>query len=241
VKAIIIEDEKRARMLLKALLQDHCPEIVVLGDYATLESGIEAIKRSQPELVFLDIELPENSGLQILDFFNEEEINFSIIFVTAYSEYAIQAFKLSAIDYVLKPINTEKLIEAVNHYKNQKTKQLRQLEVLKSNLYESKKKIVIPSREDFQYVNPEDVLYIKAEGSYCQFHLRNGKRIMMSRNLKFVEEMLQPFQFLQRVHKSYIVNCNDISFYTRSSGKLQLIDGTELQATNEKIEALGLK
>lgn len=129
MKAIIIEDEKRARMLLKALLQDHCPEIVVLGDYATLESGIEAIKRSQPELVFLDIELPENSGLQILDFFNEEEINFSIIFVTAYSEYAIQAFKLSAIDYVLKPINTEKLIEAVNHYKNQKTKQLRQLEV----------------------------------------------------------------------------------------------------------------
>ncbi|MGV3610481.1 MAG: LytR/AlgR family response regulator transcription factor [Fluviicola sp.] len=241
MKAIIIDDEKRARLLLKALLTDYCQDVQVLGDFSDLESGVEAIKRIQPELVFLDIELPESSGLQILDFFKESELNFSIIFVTAYSEYAIQAFKLSAIDYVLKPINTDKLIEAVSHYKNHKSKQVRQLEALKSNLYETKKKIVIPSRDDFQYLDPEDVIYIKAEGSYCQFHLRNGKRILMSRNLKFVEEMIQPFPFLQRVHKSFIVNCNEIAFYSRGSGKLQLKDGTELQATGEKMEALGLK
>lgn len=240
MKAIIIDDEKRARMLLKALLQDHCPEVQVLGDYADLECGVQAIRRIRPELVFLDIELPESSGLQIMDFF-KEEMDFSIIFVTAYSEYAIQAFKLSAIDYVLKPINTEKLKEAVFHYKAQKNRQIKQLETLKANLYEAKKKIVIPSRDDFQYVDPNDVLYIKAEGSYCQFHLRNGKRILMSRNLKFVEEMTQPFAFLQRVHKSFIVNCDEIAFYNRGTGKIQLKDGTELQATGEKMEALGLK
>lgn len=241
MKTIIIDDEKRARMLLKALLHDHYPDVQILGDFSDLDSGVEAIKRTKPELVFLDIELPENSGLQILDFFEEDEVNFSIIFVTAYNEYAIQAFKLSAIDYVLKPINSERLVEAVAHYQSHKQKQVRQLETLKSNLYETRKKIVIPSRDDFQYLDPEDVIYIKAEGSYCQFHLRNGKRIMMSRNLKFVEEMIKPFPFLQRVHKSFIVNCNEIAFYNRGSGKIQLKDGTELQATGEKMEALGLK
>ena len=114
-------------MLLKALLQDHCPEVQVLGDFPDLESGVQAIKRIQPELVFLDIELPESSGLQILNFFEENELNFSIIFVTAYSEYAIQAFKLSAIDYVLKPISIEKLKEAVAHYRNHQSKLMRQL------------------------------------------------------------------------------------------------------------------
>lgn len=241
MKAIIIEDEKRARMLLKALLQDHCPEVKVLGDFADLESGVEAIKKNTPDLVFLDIELPGNSGLQILDFFKEEEVNFSIIFVTAYNEYAIQAFKLSAIDYVLKPINVEKLKDAVAHYQLQKQKQIRQLDALKSNLYESKKKIVIPSRDDFQYIDPEDVLYVKAEGSYCQFHLRNGKRILMSRNLKYVEEMIQSFTFLQRIHKSFIANINEVTNYNRGTGKVMLKDGTELQATSEKMEAIGLK
>lgn len=241
MKAIIIDDEKRARMLIKALLNDHCPDVQVLGDFADLDSGVQAIKRIQPELVFLDIELPENSGLQILEFFREEEVNFSIIFVTAYNEYAIQAFKLSAIDYVLKPINADRLVEAVDHYKTQKQKQIRQLDALKSNLYESKKKIVIPSRDDFQYIDPEDVLYVKAEGSYCQFHLRNNKRILMSRNLKYVEEMIQSFPFLQRVHKSFIANINEVANYNRGTGKIQLKDGTELQATSEKMEALGLK
>lgn len=241
MKAIIIEDEKRARMLLKALLQDHCPEVKVLGDFADLESGVQSIKRNAPDLVFLDIELPGSSGLQILDFFIEEEVNFSIIFVTAYNEYAIQAFKLSAIDYVLKPINVEKLKDAVAHYQLQKQKQIRQLDALKSNLYESKKKIVIPSRDDFQYIDPEDVLYVKAEGSYCQFHLRNGKRILMSRNLKYVEEMIQSFTFLQRIHKSFIANINELTNYNRGTGKVLLRDGTELQATSEKMEALGLK
>lgn len=241
MKAIIIEDEKRARMLLKALLQDHCPEVKVLGDFADLESGVESIKRNSPDLVFLDIELPGSSGLQILDFFKDDEINFSIIFVTAYNEYAIQAFKLSAVDYVLKPINVEKLKEAVAHYQQQKQKQIRQLDALKTNLYESKKKIVIPSRDDFQYIDPEDVLYVKAEGSYCQFHLRNNKRILMSRNLKYVEEMIQSFPLLQRVHKSFIVNINEITNYNRGTGKIQLKDGTELQATGEKMESIGLK
>jgi two-component system LytT family response regulator len=241
MKAILIDDEKRARMLLKALLQDHFPDVTVIGDYPDLESGVLSIKDNHPDLVFLDIELPQSSGLQILDFFDENELDFVIIFVTAYSEYAIQAFKLSAIDYVLKPINLEKLREAISQFNKFKKKQSLQLEILKSNLYEVKKKIVIPSRDDFQYIDPDDVLYIQAEGSYAHFHLREGKRLMMSRNLKFVEEMLLPFPFLKRVHKSFIVNANEIVNYNRGKGKLQIKDGTELLATVDKMESLGLR
>lgn len=241
MKAIIIDDEKRARILLKAMLADHTPEVTVLGDFSDLESGIVAIKKCNPDLVFLDIELPESSGLQILDFFTSEEINFSIIFVTAYNEFAIQAFKLSAIDYLLKPINSEKLIEAISHYKNVKSKELKQFEQLKSNLYQAQKKIVIPSRNDIQYIDPQSVLYIKADGSYCQFVLKTGKKITMSKNLKFVEEMLFGFGFLQRVHKSFIVNIDEIKTYTRNDNKLLLSNGEQIDVTSEKLDLLGLR
>ncbi|MEN9304268.1 MAG: hypothetical protein RL264_2697 [Bacteroidota bacterium] len=241
MKAILIDDEKRARILLKAMLTDYCPEIEVLGDYSDLESGVSAIKRIQPDVVFLDIELPESSGLQVLDYFKEGQIDFSIIFVTAYNEFAIQAFKLSAVDYLLKPINPEKLIEAVNHFKNIKVKELRQIEQLRHNLYESKKKIVIPSRNDIQYIDPEEILFVKADGSYCQFSLKNGKKIMMSKNLKFVEDMLCEFHFLQRIHKSFIVNLNEIKAFQRNDNKLILRNGLEIDASTDKLDLLGLR
>lgn len=241
MKAILIDDEKRSRILLKAMLADHCPEIEVIGDYSDLESGVLAIKKIQPDVVFLDIELPESSGLDILNFFEDKPIDFAIIFVTAYNEFAIQAFKLSAVDYLLKPINSEKLIEAITLLKNLKNKELRQLNFLKSNLYETRKKIVIPSRNDIQYLDPEDILFIKADGSYCQFSLKNGKKIMMSKNLKYVEEMISGIQFLQRVHKSFIVNINEIISFQRGENTLIMSNGIKIDATPDKLDSLGLR
>lgn len=241
MKAIIIDDEKRARVLLKAMLADFCPEVNVMGDFTDLETGVQAIKKNHPDLVFLDIELPESSGLQILDYFSSDEVDFSIIFVTAYNEYAIQAFKLSAIDYLLKPINAEKLKEAIQHYKQLKIKNSKQLELLKSNLYDARKKIVIPSRNDIQYIEPNEILFLKADGSYCQFVLKNGKKIMMSKNLKFVEEMISDFHFLQRVHKSYIVNVNEVKSFLRLENKLILSNNEQIDATLERLEAIGMR
>lgn len=240
MKAIIIDDEKRARLLLKALLADHCPAIQVIGDYADLPTGVNAIQRGKPDLVFLDIELPEQSGLQILDYFEVSPIDFAIIFVTAYNEYAIQAFKLSAIDYVLKPINPEKLVEAVAHFEAIRRKQSALLETLKANLFQAEKRIVIPSRDDLKFINPDDILFVKADGSYSQFQLRSGKRVLMSRNLKHVEDLLKDFLFLQRLHKSYIVNCNEIDIFQKGASKVRLKNGVELPATVEKMEQLGL-
>ncbi len=241
MKAIIIDDEKRARILLKAMLEDHCPEVKVFCDCADVKTGVEAIKRIQPDIVFLDIELPEISGLQLLEYFKPEEITFSIIFVTAYNEYAIQAFKLSAVDYILKPINSDHLVEAIQQYKKVETKQLLQLETLRSNLYESEKKIIIPSREEIRYIFPNDILYIQADGAYSNFYLKNKKRLMMSKNLRYVEQMLEPFDFLQRIHKSFIVNLNEVHSYSRNTNKLILNEQIEISISQDKLHLIGLK
>src|SRR5574344_1957550 len=113
MRAILIDDEKRARMNLSILLDENCPQIEIVAECENLPEGIKAIRRLKPDVVFLDIEMPGHSGLELLDFFDEHEVDFSIVFTTAYNEYAIQAFKLSAVDYLLKPINPDELVRAV--------------------------------------------------------------------------------------------------------------------------------
>jgi two-component system, LytTR family, response regulator len=235
VKAIIIEDEKKARQLLRMLLNEHCPQVNVVDDCEDLPSGVKSIKKNNPDIVFLDIELPGLTGLQLLDFFNEEEINFSIIFVTAYNNYAIQAFKLSAIDYILKPINTQLLIEAVQKFEKISSRKLQQLAVLKANLSaQEDKKIVIPNRDSINYISPKDILYVKGEGAYATFYMQNNERFMLSRNLKYVEEMISDFSFLKRCHKSYIVNTNNITSLSKQDGLVTLSNNEKIPVSAER-------
>jgi len=119
MKAIIIDDEKRARVSLSLLLQEYCPEVELVAECENLPEGVKAIRKFNPDLVLLDIEMPGHSGLELVDFFDEKEINFSIIFTTAYNEYAIQAFKLSALDYLLKPIDSDDLSNALNNFRKE--------------------------------------------------------------------------------------------------------------------------
>ena len=114
MKAIIIDDEKRARISLAYILQEYCPNVTIVAECENLPEGVKAIRKNQPNIVLLDIEMPGHSGLELLDFFDENDVNFSIIFTTAYNEYALQAFKFSAVDYLLKPINPEQLSEAIS-------------------------------------------------------------------------------------------------------------------------------
>jgi two-component system LytT family response regulator len=139
IKSIIIDDEPKARVLLNAIIEQYCPEVRVEALCNDLPSGIKAIKKHKPDLIFLDIEMPGHSGLELLDFFDEEEVNFGIIFTTAYNEYALQAFKFSAIDYLLKPIQHTQLIEAVERFSRKREQSLnQQLKALQSNLNVSK-------------------------------------------------------------------------------------------------------
>lgn len=232
MKAIIVDDEKRARMLLRSIFIDHFKDIEIIDDCADLPTAVKSIKKNQPDLVLLDIEMPGFSGLQLLEFFNEEEVNFSIIFITAYNEFAIQAFKLSAIDYILKPINIAQLSDAIDRFKKQKIRQAQLIEILRNNLKSHlDRKIAIPNRDSINYIYAREVLYIKADGSYSIFHTIDGQKYTLSRNLKYVEQMIENIPFLKRCQKSFIVNTNEIKADNHANGTLLLSTGIEIPAT----------
>lgn len=237
--AIIIDDEQRARVSLRYLLNEYCPDIEILEECENLSSGVKAIIKYKPSLVFLDIEMPGHSGLELLDFFDEDDIKFQIIFTTAYNEFAIKAFKLSAVDYLLKPIDEVLLQEAVKRATkiNQKKQNY---EVLKDNiLSKSLNKIAIPSGSSLLFIETKNILYIKGDGSYTVVVLKNGTKHTVSRNLKNFEETIDDQPELLRIHKSYIVNANEIVSYTKSEGgSIELTNKEHLPITADKVEKI---
>ena len=237
MKAIIIDDEKPARISMDLLLKEFCPEITVVAECENLPEGVKAIRKLQPDLVLLDIEMPGHSGLELLDFFDEKEVNFSIIFTTAYNEYAIQAFKLSAIDYLLKPISPEELMNAVSKTTKQKNIQY---QVLSENIQAEKfQKIAVPSGNSFVVNNISEIIFIKGEGSYSEIYLKDKTKLLVSRNLKNFEEILLKDSRFLRTHKSYLVNFEWVLSYHKSDGGwLQMENGNSIPVSSEKSAAI---
>lgn len=227
MKAVIIDDERNARLLLKIMLQEHCPSVTILAECEDLPSGIKAIRRDNPDFIFLDIEMPGHSGLELLDFLNEDEINFDIVFTTAYSEYAIRAFKMSAIDYLLKPIQPAELINAVERVEKKQT-QHSSYQLLKDNLNGKPKKIVLNQTQGIEFLNTEEVLFLKGDGAYTQIHKNDGSKIVASKNLKQFEELLQDDARFIRVQKSYIINTKLVECVKKIDGVLQAVIGSHL-------------
>lgn len=216
MKAILIDDEKRARISLSLLLHEYCPEIEIVADCENLPEGVKAIRKHKPDIVFLDIEMPGHSGLELLDFFDEKEVHFSIIFTTAYNEFALQAFKLSALDYLLKPINPEELTNAVSRLKRQKQVQFK---ALSENISTDKpEKIAVPIGNDWILLKISDISYIKGDGAYSEVFMSDKTKYIISRNLKNFEETLSKDKRFVRVHKSYIVNFDEVISYSKIAG-----------------------
>lgn len=233
MKAIIIDDEKRARVSLSLLLAEYCPEIELVAECENLPEGVKAIRKHQPDLVLLDIEMPGHSGLELVDFFDEKEINFAIIFTTAYNEYAIQAFKLSALDYLLKPIVPEELINAIARLERQKGIQFKALAENIQN--ESFEKIAVPSGSSLLLLKLSEIIYIKGEGSYSEIFMQDKTKHMVSRNLKNFEEILQKDKRFLRTHKSYIVNFDEVVSFNKSDGGwLDMKNGNSIPVSSEK-------
>jgi two-component system, LytTR family, response regulator len=245
IKCIIIDDEAKARKLLHAIIEQYCSNLQIEAECEDLPGGVKAIKKYKPSLVFLDIEMPGYSGLELLNFFEPEEVDFEIVFTTAYNEYALQAFRFSAIDYLLKPIQHTQLIEAVERFtKRQRiTAPSQQLELLTENLSINKnwadKKIVIPSGQSLHFFQPNEIIMIKAEAAYSEIYLLNGKKLLASRNLKHFEDMLHTIPIFFRSHKSYIVNLNHVITYNKSDGgSLQMVNGHTAGISSERNEEL---
>lgn len=223
MKTIIIDDEKRARNVLHKLLERNCPEVEVVELCANVPDGVKAINRHQPDLVFLDVEMPDYAGYELIDFL--EEINFKIIFATAYDQYAIKAFELSAVDYLLKPIDRQRLISSVKKAAEQlqHKQSAKEYKVLLSSIQEKQfKKLVIPYLNEKKIVKINDIIAIQADRAYSKIHLKNDKPIVVSKNLGHLENLLPKDGTFFRSHKSWMINIHKIKSFNKKESTITL-------------------
>jgi two-component system LytT family response regulator len=221
MKALIIDDENKARRLLEQLLAEHCPEIETILQAADLESGIKIIKADKPNIVYLDIEMPKYSGLQILELLEDDVIDFQIVFTTAYNQYAVDAFKLSAIDYLLKPIDRKELKAATNkallmlNEQNLNT-QLQDLKKAFNQL--ALKKIALEIPKGVIFISHDDIVLFEADGMYTKTYLANGKTQLICKPLKHFVEQLQNLPIFYKPHRSYLINLKHINELSKTDG-----------------------
>jgi two-component system LytT family response regulator len=222
LKAILIDDEESARNVLTNLLIRFCPQIEVIETCTNVLSAVDAIKQHTPDVVFLDIEMPNYAGYELVSFF--EEVTFEIIFVTAYDKYAIKAFEISAVDYLLKPVEIDRLKQAVEKLviKNNLLNPNKKYNALKENLKsENISKIVVRKNDGQEIVAIEDIIAIEAQEAYSCIHTTTGK-YMMSRNLKHYESLLSDNTLFFRTHKSWLVNLSQLKSFSKSKFEIEL-------------------
>ena len=226
IRAVIVDDEKLARDVIANYLNEYCPDVEVVAQASTLKTAMSAIQKTTPDLVFLDIEMPDGTGFDLLNAFGK--IDFKIIFVTAYSEYAIKAFRFSALDYLLKPVKIDELIEAVAKVRSASTPGLSSeiINSLLANLKNNTPKqstLIIPNVRGFEVLRVADIIMCQADGYCTNFHITGQKKVVSSKNLKHFAGLLEDHDFL-RVHHSYLVNLEHVTGYTRQ-GEILLSEG----------------
>ncbi|CAG5081701.1 LytR/AlgR family response regulator transcription factor [Parvicella tangerina] len=239
MKAIIIEDEARARSLLRNLLESNCKDdIEHIYEATALKPGVELIKNHRPEIVFLDIEMPNEQGVEILNYFSTEEIDFDIVFTTAYSEFALKAFEMNAIDYILKPLRPSKVIEVVKKVKENRQSnkiQERLAELKKSLSNHSFNKIGLPVSDGILFLPIEEIINIEADGMYTKVFTINDGTLTISKPLKFYEHLLSSEYPFYRPHRSHLVNLKYLKQYIRKDGNYCLLEnGNTIPISKEK-------
>lgn len=225
IKAILVDDEESARNILGNLLEKFCPEVELIGKFKNVEEAVEGINALEPQLVFLDIEMPNYAGYEIINFF--DEINFEMIFVTAYDKYAIKAFEVSAVDYLLKPIEIDRLKEAVERASSRinREQSKERIQHLSSTLKKDVINSLIVSERGYQYVvDLKNVIALEAQESYCCIHTTE-KKFIASKNLKHFEKLLVDNEQFVRVHKSWIINLDRMVNYSKSALEINMDNG----------------
>lgn len=234
IKAVIIEDSQSALDLLKGLLKSYLPQVELLGNAIDIDSGIKLIQESKPNLVFLDIELKDKTGFDLLN--NIGEKDFEVVFITGFDNFAIEAFQHNALHYLIKPVGAKELIEAVNRVTD-KLKNNTEDATLKADFdfrTLGEKKISIKTESEIKLVNLKDIVHVKSDGSYSIFHLITGKRIIVSKLLKQIEKQLGPEGFY-RLSKSNLINLQHISSVKHvDGGQVEMIDGTIITIPRRK-------
>lgn len=226
IRAVIIDDERLAREVMSNYLKEYCPDVEVVALASSVKTGYNAIRKSQPDLIFLDIEMADGKGFDLLNMF--EKIDFKIIFVTAYSEYAIKAFRFSAVDYLLKPVKIDELIDAVARVRLAERPGISTeiVSALLTNLkggISRQSTLIIPHLKGFEVLKVPEIIMCQADGYCTNFHIAGLRKVVSSKNLKHFDGLLEDQNFL-RVHHSYLVNLDHVTGYTRQ-GEILLSEG----------------
>jgi len=241
-KALIVEDEKKSREVLKGLLEHYCPEVTVAGMAETVPKGVEMILAEKPDIVFLDIEMQSATGFDLLQ--QLEAFDFEVIFTTAYERYALKAIKFNALDYLLKPIDIGELQQAVKKAveKRSRQPQNKNLESLFQYIRQNRsQRIAISTSEGIIYLETDQIIRCEAQGAYTQFFLKDRSKILASKNLKEFESLLKDHHFF-RVHNSHLININEVLKYVKTEGGyIEMKDGSKVAISqNRKDEFMEL-
>ncbi len=240
IKCIIVDDEPHSRENLKQMLYLYCPDVRVIGEADRVKSAIEVIKKNEPDLVFLDIRMPDGTGFDLLQ--RLKEVNFKLIFVTAFEEYAVKAFRFSAIDYILKPIDPDELKDAVNKAvrvvngfsSNESVKQL--LEAI-TQPNQPHRKIVLKTISTMHVIEIEKIIRCESDRNYTNFYVDGEDKLIISRSMKDFEEMLLDYKFI-RVHNSHLINLDYIKKFHKDELICVLSDNTRIPVASRKKEEL---
>lgn len=234
IQTVIIDDERKSIELLIDMLLEFCPDVNVIGTANSVQTGKKLLQEVDADLVFLDIAMPDGYGFDLLDAISNQK--FKVIFITAYNEYAVRAFEFSALHYLLKPINYEALEEAVARFRHSQLDHSSPIQdhIFRQALNKSFDRIALPAQNSLEFVVIRDIKYLKASGSYTEFLLTDGSRIIVSKTLSKYEDLLGSHGF-HRVHDKYLINLNKVKSYVRGRGGYVLMDdGTEVSVSVRK-------
>ncbi|GAB3777047.1 LytTR family DNA-binding domain-containing protein [Spirosoma horti] len=219
LRAIIIDDEPNAVGLLSLRLSQHCPQIAMVASCTSSSKGIQAIIDYRPDVVFLDIEMPQQNGFHVLEAVSG--IPFSLVFVTAYDKFALKAFRYSAVDYLLKPVDTQELIQAVSRVEKNRLTAPEQIAQLKKQLVSGSKSlpdhIALPYQNGVAFVNLKDILYCESDDNYTKFYVADGQQHLVTKSMRDIQDLLEERDFL-RIHRQYLINLNHIKKFVKGEG-----------------------
>jgi len=237
LKTIIIDDEHNAVEFISSVIADHCPELEIAGKAYNVDEGIRKIEELKPDLVFLDVEMPNGTGFDLLAHFPEKD--FDVVFITAFNHYAIKAIKFSAVDYILKPLNITEFINAVKKVLQKRSESKHQgddsIKVLMENLRSSvPSRLAIPTSEGMEYLNPKEIIRIEADRSYSWFFLTGDRKILVSKNLKEFQDLLGDRSFF-RSHNSHLINLKFVrKFVRKEGGFIEMTDGEQIPISRNR-------
>ncbi|HYQ57349.1 MAG TPA: LytTR family DNA-binding domain-containing protein [Draconibacterium sp.] len=235
IKSIIVDDEKNGRENLAGILKQHCQNVELIGVANSVETAIQLIRQENPQLVFLDIEMPKANGFQLLEHFTR--IDFEVIFITAYDNYAIKAIRFSAADYILKPINFKELTAAVEKVSERirSREENDRIRVLHSNIIQPENpRLGLPTGDRIEFVEAKMIIHCKGEGNYTHIYLHDGNHLLVAKTLIEFEDLLREYDFV-RTHKSHLVNLKHVRAWLKNEGgMLQLSNGDKVAVSRRR-------